>query len=325
MDFRNEIFNIASETDFNRAAIEIFRFQSIRNPVYRDFIGGLSIDSSRVSHFTEIPFLPISFFKTHKVTCYLEKPARIFSSSGTTGMVKSNHHISDLRVYNESIIHGFKHFFGDPGGFVILALVPEPESFPGSSLSYMANLLMETAHAGRKNFFLGDFNGLLDLIRVIGSGDRKLILIGLSSQLLDFFEYCRCDFPELIIIETGGMKGKRKELIREELHAAIRNLTGVKQVFSEYSMTELLSQSYSLGNGLFHTPPWMKILVRDTHDPLSLVDNERTGGINIIDLANYNSCSFIATQDLGRWHGDKGFEVLGRFDDSDIRGCNLLS
>ncbi|MEI6898388.1 MAG: acyl transferase [Bacteroidota bacterium] len=325
MDFRNEIFNITSEMDFNQATIEIFRFQSIHNPVYHDFIQALKIDPSRINHFTEVPFLPISFFKTHKVSCNPDKPEIIFSSSGTTGMVKSKHYISDLKIYNESIIQGFTHFFGDPRGFMILALVPEPTGFSGSSLGYMTNLLMEEAHPGQRYFFLGDFKGLLDLIQVADSVSRKVMLIGLSSQLLDFFEFCRCEFPELIIIETGGMKGKRKELIREELHSEIRSLTGIHKVYSEYSMTELLSQSYSSGNGLFRTPPWMKILIRDTHDPLSLVENDRTGGINIIDLANYNSCSFIATQDLGRWHGDQGFEVLGRFDESDVRGCNLLS
>ena len=325
MRFREEIFNIKSEEDFDNIAIELFHYQFEQNPVYRDFVNTLSISPSGIKHFENIPFLPISFLKTQRILTGIQDPEKVFLSSGTSGMERSRHHITDISVYKQSLLGSFEYFYGDPAGYKILALVPDPVNNPDSSLAFMVNLLMETAHPGEKYFFMDDLSSLNEKILFFGKSQKKIILIGLTSALMDFSEHFSSVYPDLIVMETGGMKGKRQELIREELHALLSRKLGVSEIHSEYGMTELLSQAYSRGNGLFSSPPWMKVLIRDTNDPLTLIKSGQAGGINVIDLANFNSSSFIATNDLGKLHKDHQFEVLGRFDHSDIRGCNLMA
>ena len=325
MRFREEIFNIKSDQDFTDIALDLFHYQFEQNVIYRDFVNTLSINPFTIKRFENIPFLPISFFKTQKILTGCQEHAMVFLSSGTSGMERSRHLITDVSVYKQSLIMGFEYFYGNPSGYKIFGLVPDPVLNPDSSLAFMVNLLMESAHPGEKYFFIDDFSSLNEKINFYGKRQKQIILIGLTSALMDFSEQFPSGLPDLIVMETGGMKGKRKELIREELHALLCEQFGVAEIHSEYGMTELLTQAYSKGNGLFSPPPWMKVLIRDTNDPLTLLKPGKTGGINVIDLANFNSCPFIATQDLGKLHKNQQFEVLGRFDQSDIRGCNLMS
>jgi hypothetical protein len=325
MRFREEIFNVKSEQDFNTRAIELFHYQFEQNLIYRDFVNTLSINPSSIKHFENIPFLPISFFKTQKIITGYRDPVMVFLSSGTSGMERSRHYITDVSVYIRSLLKGFEFFYGIPSGYKIFGLVPDPVKNPDSSLAFMVNLLMETAHPGEKYFFMDDFYSLNEKIQLFGKSQKKILLIGLTSALIDFSEQFSSGYKDLIVMETGGMKGKRKELIREELHALLCHQFCMAEIHSEYGMTELLTQAYSKGNGIFSSPLWMKVLIRDTNDPLTLLKPGQTGGINVIDLANFNSCSFIATNDLGKLHKDQQFEVLGRFDHSDIRGCNLMA
>jgi hypothetical protein len=326
MPLREEIFNIKSDQDFTDISIEMFHYQFEQNHIYRDFVNTLSINPSSIKHIETIPFLPVSFFKTQKIMTGFQESTIVFQSSGTSGMERSRHHIADASVYKRSLTKGFESFYGNLTQYTILGLVPDPVTNPASSLAYMVNLLMETAHPGEKYFFMDDFTSLSEKILLFGKGQKKIILIGLTSSLMDFSERFPTGNPDLIVMETGGMKGKRKELIREELHELLCKQFGVAEIHSEYGMTELLSQAYSKGMGLYSSSPWMRILIRDIHDPLSILSKPGlTGGINVIDLANYNSCPFIATQDLGKLHENHQFEVLGRFDDSDIRGCNLMT
>jgi hypothetical protein len=325
MTGQEEIFNIKSDHDFNAIALELFHYQIEQNPIYRDFVRTLSVNTDDIKHFEHIPFLPISFFKTQKIMAGSREPEMVFMSSGTSGMERSRHYISDLSVYRRSLIKSFTLFYGLPGEYKIMGLVPDPVKNPDSSLAFMVNLLMETAHPGEKYFFLDDFFTLHEKLLVFGKSQIKTILIGLTAALMDFSEQFPSVCPDLIVMETGGMKGKRKELIREELHVLLCERFGVTEIHSEYGMTELLAQAYSNGSGLFSSPPWMKVLIRDTNDPLTLLNPGQTGGINVIDLANINSCPFIATQDLGKLHKNHQFETLGRFDYSDVRGCNLLA
>ena len=248
----------------------------------------------------------------------------VFSSSGTTGQVQSKHLVTDLGLYEESFNSAFQQFYGDPKDSCILALLPSYQEREGSSLIYMVDALIAQSQHPNSGYFLHNNEGLYQTLLNLQQQHQKTILIGVTYALLDFIEEYKLEFPELIIMETGGMKGKRKEMVREELHELLMAGFGVPAIHSEYGMTELLSQGYSYGQGIFNAPPWMRIVLRDTNDPLSLIQNKQTGGINVIDLANLNSCSFIATQDLGKTYPDGSFEVLGRFDNADIRGCNLL-
>jgi len=325
MKFHEEIFNISSEQDFNDITIEMFHYQFEKNPIYRDFVNSLSICTSEIKQFETIPFLPVSFFKTQKILTGFQDSEIVFLSSGTSGMEQSKHHVADISVYKRSLLKGFESFYGKPSGYIILGLVPDPGKKPDSSLAFMVNSLMEAAHPGEKYFFLDDFSSLHEKIISFTKVQKKILLIGLTSALLDFSEKFPTASPDMIIMETGGMKGKRKELIREELHELLCEQFGVAKIHSEYGMTELLSQAYSKGYGLFSPSPWMRILIRDPNDPLTILKTGQTGGINVIDLANYNSCPFIATQDLGKIHTNHQFEVLGRFDHSEIRGCNLMT
>ncbi|RZK34107.1 MAG: acyl transferase, partial [Pedobacter sp.] len=245
-------------------------------------------------------------------------------SSGTTGMVQSSHHVTDVKLYERSYLQAFDSFYGDVSKFCFLALLPSYQQRSGSSLIYMVNDLIEKSMHPQSGYFLYNHEDIFNTLIDLKQKKQPTVLIGVTYALLDFIEQYDIDFPELIVMETGGMKGKRKEMVREELHEQLTKGFGVSSIHSEYGMTELLSQAYSLGNGIFNCPKWMEVLVRDTNDPLSLIQNGKTGGINVIDLANVNSCSFIATQDLGRINPNGSFEVLGRFDNADIRGCNLL-
>lgn len=305
-------------------AVDIFKFQAASCTVYSEFISHLNIRPEEITDIQHIPFLPVEFFKSHLVTSVESKPEIIFTSSGTTGSIQSRHLVADKRVYEKSFRKAFDGFYGDIKNYAILALLPSYQERGGSSLIYMVDDLIGSSHHPESGYFLYNHQELKKTLNALKQRQTPTILFGVTYALLDFIENEPVDFPQLIVVETGGMKGKRKEMIREELHEKLCNGFGVPSIHSEYGMTELLSQAYSKGAGLFHCPPWMQIIIRDTNDPLSMIGYERTGGINVIDLANIYSCSFIATQDLGKLHGINSFEVLGRFDNSDIRGCNLL-
>jgi len=322
---RSKIFSIQSELEFNDLALDTFRFQAQNNPVYKDYLHQLQIQPEDISSIETIPFLPIRFFKTKKIISGHLDPELMFTSSGTTGMDKSTHFIMDLRLYRESFTKTFRLFYGDPSNYHILALLPSYLEQAHSSLIYMVHHLIELTSSTHSGFYLDNHHTLIEKTGYLKkNGERQILLIGVSYALLDLAEKSGPDLNGIMVMETGGMKGRRKEMVREELHQILCQKMNVPVIHSEYGMTELLSQAYSRGKGIFRTPPWMKILVRDIYNPFSYVGEQRTGGFNIIDLANLYSCSFIETQDLGMMTGGDTFEVLGRFDDSEIRGCNLL-
>lgn len=319
-----KIFNITHNGQFDDLAIQIFKFQACHCEVYADFVRNLGIRPEDITERKQIPFLPIEFFKSHDVVSGNGSVKEIFSSSGTTGTNQSRHLVTDISVYEESFRKAFGMFYGDLKKYTILALLPSYLEREGSSLIYMVDDLIRASENEQSGYFLYDHAMLYSTLESLKKTKKPTLLIGVTYALLDFAESHSLDFPELIVMETGGMKGKRREMIRNELHEVLCTGFGVPAIHSEYGMTELLSQAYSRGAGIFHCPPWMQINIRDTNDPLDILDFNQTGGINVIDLANINSCSFIATQDLGRTYNDGTFEVLGRFDNSDIRGCNLL-
>lgn len=321
---KQQVFSIDNEQQFTDMALETFRFQAQNCTVYHEFITNLKIDINAVKHVEQIPFLPISFFKSHKVLSDTNNVQITFTSSGTTGMINSSHLVTDLSWYKESFRRAFAIFYGDIENYTILALLPSYLEREGSSLIYMAEDLVKRSENPDSGFFLYNHDELFQRLKKQQQAKKPALLIGVTFALLDFVEQYPIDFPELIVMETGGMKGRRREMIREELHQILCKGFGVDAIHSEYGMTELLSQAYSKGNGIFNCSHWMKVITRDTNDPISSLGNGKTGGINVIDLANINSCSFIATQDLGKVYADGSFEVLGRFDNSDIRGCNLL-
>jgi len=314
------IFAIKSEEDFNELACRLFRHQLKENETYRDFVNQLNINHDIVKHFRQIPFLPISFFKSHQLISENKKPETTFYSSGTTGTELSKHIVADLALYDLSLLNGFKNNFGSLTDYSIFAMLPSYHENKNSSLLYMVEKLIDRS-GNTGGFYLDNTNKLLADIAT-AKKTKKVILIGVSYALLDLCEQHHPDLSEIIVIETGGMKGRRKELTKQDLHEKLKTGFGSTVIFSEYGMTELLSQAWSNGNGIFSSPPWMKILTRDHTDPFSLIENQ-TGGINIIDLANVHSCAFIATQDLGVVRGAL-FEIVGRFDNADLRGCNLL-
>ncbi len=317
-----EIFSVQNQAEFNEVALKVFRFQADNNLVYKDFLQFLNIPILEIHSIEKIPFLPIRFFKSHEVVSGKNQPEKIFTSSGTTGSIASKHLVSDLSFYIESLEHSFQHFYGEFPDYKIFALLPSYLERSGSSLIDMVEFWIEKSGDG--GFYLYNHEELYrDLIQNEKDG-KKAILIGVSFALLDFIEKYQLDLKNTIVMETGGMKGRKEEITREELHKMLQKGFGVNEIHSEYGMTELLSQAYSHGNSRFETPNWMKILIRDTEDPLSLLAQGKTGGVNVIDLANLNSCSFIATEDLGKIHSDGSFEILGRFDHSDVRGCNLM-
>ena len=318
------IFNISTQKDFNEITLEVFSYQFQHNPVYHEFCQLLKRNPKNVSRVEDIPFLPIEFFKKKKIISSEKTPEIIFTSSGTTGSATSKHYVTDLNVYEESFLKAFEIFYGNPEDIVILALLPSYLERQGSSLIYMADSLIKRSKQPESGFYLNDLETLQHQLKELDKSGKKILLLGVSFALLDLVETYNFDLKNTTIMETGGMKGRRKEMIREELHQILTEGFGVDKIHSEYGMTELLSQSYSKGNGVFETPPWMKILIRDPEDALVYLPKHKTGGINVIDLANFNSCSFIATQDLARQINDDSTEILGRFDNSDIRGCNLL-
>ncbi|WP_426486726.1 acyl transferase [Flavobacterium sp. 2] len=320
----SDIFTISSQKQFEKIALKVFRFQHENNKVYRDFCDFLNVNPQQVKTLKQIPFLPIQFFKTHEVISNSGLPQVTFTSSGTTGMVTSRHLVTDVSLYEESYRQGFSQFYGNIEDYVVLALLPSYLERDGSSLIYMVEDLIKLSNQPESGFYLHNHEELTQKLIELDNAGQNVILIGVTYALLDLIEKHQFQLQNTIIMETGGMKGKRKEMIREELHEILCKGFGVSSIHSEYGMTELLAQAYSLGDGIFECPTWMNILVRDPEDALTYVNDGKTGGINVIDLANINSCSFIATQDLGKKYPNNSFEVLGRFDNSDIRGCNLM-
>lgn len=320
----HDIFTSSNQKQFDKMALKVFRFQYENNLVYREFCDFLKTDVQKVKTIQQIPFLPIQFFKSHEVVSNSNPIQTTFTSSGTTGMVTSKHLVTDVSIYEESYRKGFSQFYGDIEDYVVLALLPSYLEREGSSLIHMVDDLIQLSNHPESGFYLYNYDELIEKIIQLDQSGQNVILIGVTYALLDLIEKQSFQLENTIIMETGGMKGKRKEMIREELHQQLCNGFGVKSIHSEYGMTELLSQAYSLGDGIFECPSWMQISIRDTEDALSYVREGKTGGINVIDLANINSCSFIATQDLGKKYSNGSFEVLGRFDHSDIRGCNLM-
>ena len=304
--------------------MQVFQVQAEKNPIYKAFLTGLGIRPSLISKPADIPFLPIQFFKSHQVLTGSNEPQITFSSSGTTGTVQSRHYVAEPALYTESYINAFRLFYGDPKEYCILALLPSYLEREGSSLILMAEDLIKRSQNPDSGFYLHNRQELFTRLQAQEEKGQKTILLGVTFALIDFAEEFKMNLRHTLVMETGGMKGKRKEMIREELHAYLCGRLGLECIHSEYGMTELLSQAYSRGNGLFQCPPWMKIMPRDTSDPLSGTRFGTTAGINVIDLANLYSCSFIATQDLGKVYEDGSFEILGRFDNSEIRGCNLM-
>ena len=309
-----------NKISFEKRALRLFKEQSQKCLPYNQYLKLLKTDVESISSLAEIPFLPIQFFKTHSIIAKGKKPAIRFSSSGTTGMERSQHLVADLSLYEYSFRTAFELFYGDIEKYRFIALLPSYLEREGSSLIYMCQDFIKRTKHPQSGFYLNNFDELSEIIKE----DKPTILLGVTYALLDLAKLGPFQLNNTIIMETGGMKGKRKEMLKDELHQTLSNAYGVDLIHSEYGMTELLSQAYSKGNGRFSTPHWMRVFSRDIEDPFSLTNNGKTGGLNIIDLANIHSCAFIATQDLGRVYTDQTFEVLGRFEQSDIRGCNLL-
>jgi phenylacetate-coenzyme A ligase PaaK-like adenylate-forming protein len=319
-----DIFAISSQKQFEKIALKVFRYQHENNLVYREFCDLMKVEPQKVKTLQQIPFLPIQFFKSHAVVSNTNPVQNTFTSSGTTGMVTSKHMVTDTSIYEESYRKGFSQFYGNIEDYVVLALLPSYLERDGSSLIYMVEDLIQLSNHDDSGFYLHNHDELINKLTTLDQSGQNVILIGVTFALLDLIEKHQFQLQNTIIMETGGMKGRRKEMIREELHQQLCEGFGVTAIHSEYGMTELLSQAYSLGEGVFECPSWIQILVRDTEDALTYIPQGKTGGINVIDLANINSCSFIATQDLGKKNPNNSFEVLGRFDNSDIRGCNLM-
>lgn len=325
-EFRESIFGIADESDFSAVTMEVLNHQYRNNPVYKSFSKLVRKDPRNLKSINDIAFIPVEFFRNHPIVTGRMQIEMIFQSSGTTGMMPGKHFVRDLGIYEESFLRSFRMFYGDPENYIIGAMLPSYQERCGSSLIYMVEKLIEQSGHKMSGFYRDNPEELISNIKDTAHKGRKVLLIGVSFALLDLAE--RNPPPDLsgvIVMETGGMKGRRKELTRGELHSVLKKKLNVDRVHSEYGMTELLSQAYSTGEGIFRCPPWMKVLIRDPQDPFNIITKPgKSGGINIIDLANVNSCSFIATSDLGKLHADGSFEVLGRFDNSDIRGCNLM-
>jgi hypothetical protein len=341
MDLRQDSHKIFAikPGEFESIALEIFRFQYSKNPIYRDYVNALHINDARVSSITQIPFLPISFFKSHSIRTTSFDPEIVFESSGTTGSLNSRHLINDTELYRKSFITGFELAYGPVKDWCIIGLLPSYLERGNSSLVYMVNELIQLSAHPQNGFYLDEFEKLFSTLQQLEQVKQKTLLIGVTFALLDFAEKYAMPLKHTIVMETGGMKGRREEMIREEVHVILKKSFGLPAIHSEYGMTELLSQAYSKGNGIFNCPPWMKVMIRDDEDPFSVVSRESgvgsqnpgnksgatvQGAINIFYLANTYSCSFIATDDAGRLHHDGSFEVMGRIDNSDIRGCSLM-
>ncbi|WP_242092051.1 acyl transferase [Aestuariivivens sediminicola] len=320
----NTIFSVKTRTDFEHLALKVFKFQFEKNRVYRSFCDLLYKHPSEVTSLKDIPFLPIQFFKSHIILSTQNPVSKTFTSSGTTSEGISKHCVSNLEIYKQSFTKAFQGFYGTIEDYVILALLPSYLERTDSSLIYMVDHLIKASKEPASGFYLDNLKELKTALTSLDAKGKKILLIGVSFALLDLVEQYQFNLKNTVVMETGGMKGRRKELIRSELHGILKKGFGIERVHSEYGMTELLSQAYSTGDGIFNCPPWMGVLTRDPEDALTIQNFGKVGGLNIIDLANINSCSFIATQDLGRVFSNGSFEVIGRFDHSDIRGCNLM-
>jgi phenylacetate-coenzyme A ligase PaaK-like adenylate-forming protein len=315
----------SNDDDFNLVALDVFNYQVQHNSIYKAYVSGLKIHPETVELYTQIPFLPIEFFKTKEVICgEVDKEAICFSSSGTTGQITSKHYVNDISIYESSFHQGFELFYGNPSDYCILALLPNYLERTGSSLVYMFDKLIHESQHPQSGFYLNNLKDLKKTIEELKQTKQKTILLGVTYALLDLAEMGVELTNNFIVMETGGIKGRRKELLKEELHQLLKQSFNVNAIHSEYGMTELLSQAYSKQNGIFECSPWMKVLIRDMNDPFTYVKERKSGGVNVIDLANLNSCAFIETKDLGRLNQDSHFEILGRFDNSDLRGCNLM-
>lgn len=320
---RQKIFS-GEGFDFEQTALELFEFQYTYNSVYRQFTDYLKINPETVTSIQQIPFLPIEFFKTHRIISNNEQPQKIFESSGTTGQVTSKHLVADLPLYEESFRNGFRNFYGNEKDWTILALLPSYLERDTSSLVYMVNDWIQQSQSIHSGFYLNNLNELAEKISALQSQHTPILLIGVTFALLDFAELYPMDLSDVIVMETGGMKGRREEMTRAEVHALLKSAFNLRQVHSEYGMTELLSQAYSKGEGIFRTPRWLKVLKRDIYNPLTVNCEPGRGGLNVIDLANIHSCAFIATQDVVHILSDDTFEIFGRTDNADVRGCNLM-
>lgn len=326
-EWNDKIFRVNEQ---DQVALEIFRFQYQYTTIYREYVDALGIDPGSVNQVKDIPFLPIRFFKSHAVQAGDFDPALVFESSGTTGSINSRHLVKDAGLYKESFTLGFERFYGQASGWCIIGLLPSYLERQNSSLVYMVNELIRLSGHPQSGFYLNEHEKLAGVLSGLEEKGQPTLLIGVTFGLLDFAE--SSNLPALrhtTVMETGGMKGRRRELIRQEVHDLLSEAFKTPLIHSEYGMTELLSQAYSKGNGLFSCPPWMRVLVRDEADPLSILQPEGThpvtGAVNIIDLANVHSCSFIATDDAAKVYPDRSFEILGRLDNSDIRGCSLMA
>ncbi len=322
--FKNRIFDIATPEEFSQLALELFRYQAQHNPVYANYLEHLGRKIDSIQLLTDIPFIPIEFFKNFELTTTRFKAQTVFISSGTSGKNTSRHWVRDVGWYQQVFKRAFEQFYGRPENYCILGLLPSYLEREGSSLIFMVEKLIEESGDRESGFYLDEYHVLLPLIDKKLKSGKKVLLLGVTFALLDLAEEQQLPWEELMVMETGGMKGRRKEMVRNDVHAKLQQAFGVPQVHSEYGMTELLSQAYAKREGLFETPPWMQVMIRETADPFTYAPLGKTGGINIIDLANVDSCAFIETQDLGRKHKDGRFEVMGRFDHADIRGCNLM-
>ncbi|MFH0757828.1 MAG: acyl transferase [Bacteroidota bacterium] len=319
------MFKIQDDRTFRAAALEVFQFQAESVPVYREYLGALGVDPAGVKEMEDIPFLPVEFFKSHKVICEGMEAEVVFESSGTTLDNPARHHVARASLYRESFLRSFNAFYGSPEDLCILALLPSYLERTASSLVYMMDRLIRWSKHPDSGFWLDNLEALASILQKRNKDGHPTLLLGVSFALLDLAEQHPLElWKNTSVMETGGMKGRRAEMVRSELHEVLTGVFRVASIHSEYGMTELLSQAYSSGNGIFYCPPWMHVLARDPNDPLSPVEEGQTGGLNVIDLANLYSCSFIATGDLGKCFKDGSFEVLGRFDHSDVRGCNLL-
>ncbi len=324
--------NLINNNNFNEEALQLFKYQAEKVEVYKSYLYYRKIEISKIISVNQIPFLPIQFFKTQKIIVSNLIEEIVFTSSGTSGKEQSKHYVADVSNYINSYVSGFQFFYGKPTDYCIISLLPSYLEREGSSLIYMCDDLIKQSNNKLSGFYLNEYGAIIKIILNNIKLNKKTLIIGVTYALLDFAEYVAenkidtsaFNSSRVLLMETGGMKGKRKEMLREEVHAILSKSFNINEIHSEYGMTELLSQAYSRGNGLFQSPPWMKVLIRDINDPEKIHNANKTGAINIIDLANVNSCSFIATDDLGKLNEYGLFEVLGRIDSSDIRGCNLL-
>ncbi|MBN2778787.1 MAG: acyltransferase [Bacteroidales bacterium] len=321
--YTKQIFEIKNDSDFNRVALQAFQYQYENNNIYKSYCDLLKVDIATIDHPSRIPFLPIEFFKTHQVVSGARDPQIVFESSGTTGTTNSKHFVADIELYEKSFISTFKKHYGDPKEIVILGLLPSYLERNGSSLVYMVSKLCELSENKMSGFYLSNYKELYDNILMLENAKQKYLIIGVSYALLDLAEQFAPKIENGIILETGGMKGRRKEITKEALHNTLSKSFSTNSIHSEYGMTELLSQAYSQKHGVFTAPSQMRVYIREYNDPLSTSESG-TGAINIIDLANINSCCFIATSDLGVVSQDKSFTITGRLDSADIRGCNLM-